>query len=94
MAQYKGASTDGFRAKTLLKKREKQKEEIEHMKMKITEVNFAILHKFLAKIFCVFTVSRNGYPTFSPKHLEFPQSSTLSLEDSCLFLIIFLERVI
>lgn len=37
MAQYKGASTDGFRAKTLLKKREKQKEEIEHMKMKITE---------------------------------------------------------
>lgn len=42
MAQYKGASTDGFRAKTLLKKREKQKEEIEHMKMKITEVNFSI----------------------------------------------------
>lgn len=37
MAQYKGASTDGFRAKTLLKKREKQKEEIEHLKMKITE---------------------------------------------------------
>ena len=39
MAQYKGASVDGFRAKTLLKKREKQKEEIEHLKMKITEVN-------------------------------------------------------
>jgi len=37
MAQYKGASTDGFRAKTLLKKREKQKEEIEHLKSKITE---------------------------------------------------------
>jgi len=37
MAQYKGASTDGFRAKTLLKKREKQKEEIEHLKSKISE---------------------------------------------------------
>ncbi|XP_057296643.1 protein FAM50A-like [Hydractinia symbiolongicarpus] len=37
MAQYKGASTDGFRAKTLLKKREKQKEEIEHLKQKISE---------------------------------------------------------
>lgn len=38
MAQYKGASVDGFRAKTLMKKREKQKEEIEHLKSKITEV--------------------------------------------------------
>jgi len=37
MAQYKGASVDGFRAQTLMKKREKQKEEIEHMKMKISE---------------------------------------------------------
>ena len=37
MAHYGGASTDGFRAKTLLKKREKQKEEIEHLKSKISE---------------------------------------------------------
>lgn len=37
MAQYKGASVDGFRAKTLMKKREKQKEEIEHLKTKINE---------------------------------------------------------
>ncbi|XP_002157139.1 protein FAM50A isoform X1 [Hydra vulgaris] len=53
MAQYKGASVDGFRAKTLLKKREKQKEEIEHLKNKITEdmdqrSNIAINQKFSA----------------------------------------------
>lgn len=42
MAQYKGASTDGFRAKTLMKKREKQKEEIEHLKIKISEVRILL----------------------------------------------------
>lgn len=55
MAQYKGASVDGFRAKTLLKKREKQKEEIEHLKMKITEVydNYYSLWTYFRRIFSI-----------------------------------------
>ena len=51
MAQYKGASVDGFRAKTLMKKREKQKEEIEHLKSKITEV-------------CMLFINCNTFSTF------------------------------
>ena len=38
MAQYKGAASEGTRAVNLLKKREKQREELEKIKQKISEV--------------------------------------------------------
>ncbi len=38
MAQYKGAASEGNRAANLLKQRERAKEELERMKMKIAEV--------------------------------------------------------
>lgn len=38
MAHYKGAASEGARAANLLKKREKQKEELEKLKQKISEV--------------------------------------------------------
>ena len=37
MAHYKGAASEGNRAVNLMKKREKAKEELERMKMKISE---------------------------------------------------------
>ena len=39
MAHYKGAASEGNRAANLMKKREKQKEEIELLKKKIAEVS-------------------------------------------------------
>ena len=39
MAQYKGAASEGTRAVNLLKRREKQREELEKIKQKISEVN-------------------------------------------------------
>lgn len=39
MAHYKGAASEGNRAVNLLKKREKQKEELELLKKKIAEVS-------------------------------------------------------
>lgn len=38
MAHFKGAASEGTRAVNLLKKREKQKEELEKIKQKISEV--------------------------------------------------------
>lgn len=38
MAQYKGASRDAHRAKTLEKRRERQKEEMELLKNKLSKV--------------------------------------------------------
>ena len=38
MAQYKGAAREGHRAQTLLKRREKQKEQLELIKQKISQV--------------------------------------------------------
>ena len=38
MAQYKGAAREGQRAAHLMKKREKQKEELELLKKKISDV--------------------------------------------------------
>ena len=38
MAQYKGAAREGQRAAHLMKKREKQKEELELLKKKIADV--------------------------------------------------------
>ena len=38
MAQYKGAASEGTRAANLMKKREKQREELERRKQKISEV--------------------------------------------------------
>ena len=38
MAQYKGAASEGNRAANLMKKRERQKEELELLKKKIAEV--------------------------------------------------------
>ena len=40
MAHYKGAASEGNRAVNLLKKREKQKEELELLKKKIAEVSY------------------------------------------------------
>ncbi len=42
MAQYKGAASEGSRAATLMKKRERAKEELERMKMKIAEVEIKL----------------------------------------------------
>ena len=39
MAHFKGAPSEGARAVSLLKKREKEREELEKMKQKIAEVN-------------------------------------------------------
>ena len=39
MAHYKGAASEGNRAANLMKKREKQKEEIELLKKKIADVS-------------------------------------------------------
>ena len=39
MAQYKGASREGHRAQTLLKRRERQKEEMELLKNKLQEAS-------------------------------------------------------
>ena len=41
MAHFKGAASEGTRAANLLKKREKQKEELEKIKQKISEVKLA-----------------------------------------------------
>ena len=38
MAHYKGAASEGTRAMNLMKKREKQREELERLKQKISEV--------------------------------------------------------
>ena len=38
MAEYKGAASEGNRAATLMKQREKQREELEFLKKKIAEV--------------------------------------------------------
>lgn len=38
MAQYKGAASEGTRAANLMKKREKEREELEMRKQKISEV--------------------------------------------------------
>lgn len=38
MAQYKGAASEGSRAATLMKQRERAREELERMKTKIAEV--------------------------------------------------------
>lgn len=38
MAHYKGSASEGNRAANLIKKREKQREELERMKQKIAEV--------------------------------------------------------
>ena len=38
MAHYKGAASEGTRAVNLLKRREKQREELEKLKQKISEV--------------------------------------------------------
>ncbi len=38
MAQYKGAASEGTRAVNLMKQREKQREELEKIKQKISEV--------------------------------------------------------
>lgn len=48
MAQYKGASRDAHRAKTLEKRRERQKEEMELLKNKLAKVNRTrlLLHRF------------------------------------------------
>jgi len=40
MAHYKGSASEGNRAANLIKKREKQREELERMKQKIAEVRF------------------------------------------------------
>lgn len=41
MAHYKGAASEGNRAANLMKKRERQKEELEILKKKIADVSFA-----------------------------------------------------
>lgn len=41
MAHYKGAASEGNRAANLMKKRERQKEELELLKKKIADVCFA-----------------------------------------------------
>ena len=47
MAHYKGAASEGNRAATLMKQREKQKEELEFLKKKIADVRVS-LHSKLA----------------------------------------------
>ena len=42
MAQYKGAAREGQRAAHLMKKREKQKEELELLKKKIADVCYGL----------------------------------------------------
>ena len=42
MAQYKGAASEGTRATNLMKQREKQREELEKIKQKISEVKRCI----------------------------------------------------
>ena len=41
MADYHGAASEGTRAQNLMKKREKQKEEIEKLKQKIADVSLS-----------------------------------------------------
>ena len=41
MAHYKGSASEGNRAANLIKRREKQREELERMKQKIAEVRFS-----------------------------------------------------
>ena len=43
MAQYKGASRDAHRAKTLEKRRERQKEEMELLKNKLAKVSIYVM---------------------------------------------------
>ena len=51
MAQYKGAAREGQRAAHLMKKREKQKEELELLKKKIADVCILLSScRFYAKI--------------------------------------------
>jgi hypothetical protein len=45
MAHYKGAASEGNRAVNLLKKREKQKEELELLKKKIADVSHQRLER-------------------------------------------------
>ena len=41
MADYHGAASEGTRAQNLMKKREKQKEELEKLKQKIADVSLS-----------------------------------------------------
>ena len=50
MAQYKGAAKEGARAMALLKRREKQKEEMEALKKKIEEVPLLTYMLFLLSV--------------------------------------------
>ena len=57
MADYHGAASEGTRAQNLMKKREKQKEELEKIKQKISEVSI-IEHNVIvydSGTFCVRT---------------------------------------
>lgn len=49
MAHYKGASSEANRAAALLKQREKDREELERLKKKITEVCFVSKNPFLLR---------------------------------------------
>ena len=52
MAHYKGAASEGNRAVNLMKKREKAKEELERMKMKISEARNLKKSVFQIMYFC------------------------------------------
>lgn len=63
MADYHGAASEGARAQNLMKKREKQREEIEKLKQKIADVsiseygaqNVCIIISFICMLVCVCT---------------------------------------
>lgn len=59
MAFFKGAASEGARAASLLKKREKEREELEKMKQKISEVLIGrLIITILACNFCRILVQR------------------------------------
>lgn len=59
MAQYKGAAREGQRAAHLMKKREKQKEELELLKKKIADVCYKIYFP-LSNQHAVFYMQKNN----------------------------------
>lgn len=58
MAQYKGAASEAGRAMQLMKKREREREQLEQLKAKIAEVCFEILCESCGSIKTTFHIIR------------------------------------
>lgn len=74
MAHYKGAASEGNRAATLMKQREKQKEELEFLKKKIADVRVSLHSKLLRMRKAYYTSHTRN---MGPRNLKCRTSSPL-----------------